>query len=509
MGSTMLKQPTDHDLHRIAEANHFVLDDAEIAAFRRSIANSLASYTIIENLSDSPVRPLSRDSGHAPLPGKNAYGAWAWKTSIRTGEGGALYGKRIAIKDNISVAGVPLLNGSEIMEGYVSNSDATVVSRILAAGAEIAGKAVSENLCFSGGSHTSYPGPVLNPWDTQRMSGGSSSGNGALLAANECDIAIGGDQGGSVRIPASWCGVVGLKPSWGLVPYTGAFPIEPSLDHLGPMARTVDDIALMLDVIAGRDGLDARQIEVPHALPSYSTALEANIAGLRVGILKEGFGWEGLSDPNVDDAVKQAADAFRRLGMMVKQVSVPMHLHGLDIWTGIATEGAWSVMVRDNVIAYGSQAHQDIGLIDFYRKAKLEKAQLFSPTVKGVILLGHYLAEQTGGVFYAKAQNLRRKLRAAYDQALSEVDILVMPTTPTTAPRHEPEASLGRTMEIALNMMPNTATFDATGHPALSIPCATVGGMPVGMMIVGRHFEEHTILAIAKAFETQGISQSG
>ena len=500
----MLKQPTDQDLHRIAEANHFVLSDAEIGAFQKSIAKSMASYTTIQNLSEPTDLTLDRNRGHAPLPGQNAYGAWAWKTSIRSANAGPLHGKRIAIKDNISVAGVPLLNGSEILEGYVPDADATVVSRILAAGAEIAGKAVSENLCFSGGSHTSYPGPVLNPLNTQRMSGGSSSGNGALLAANECDIAIGGDQGGSVRIPASWCGVVGLKPSWGLVPYTGAFPIEPSLDHLGPMARTVDDIALMLDVIAGRDGLDSRQIEVPHALPSYTTALEADVTGLRVGILKEGFGWEGLSDPDVDDAVRQAAEAFGTLGMKVKQVSVPMHLHGLDIWTGIATEGAWSVMVRDNVIAYGSQAFQDIGLIDFYRKAKLAKAQLFSPTVKGVILLGNYLAEQTGGVFYAKAQNLRRKLRAAYDQVLSDVDILVMPTTPTTAPRHEPEASLGRFMEIALNMMPNTATFDATGHPALSIPCGTVGGMPVGMRIVGRHFEENTILAVAKAFERQG-----
>lgn len=498
----MLKPPTDNDLIRIANEHDFALGADEIGVFQNSIAKSLTSYSVIDSLSKSSAVPPDRDSGRAPTEAENVLGAWAWRTSIRTEREGLLQGKKIAIKDNISVAGVPLLNGSELMQGYVPDSDATVVRRTLSAGAEIVGKAVSENLCFSGGSHTSFPGPVLNPSDTTRMSGGSSSGNGALLAAGECDMAIGGDQGGSVRIPASWCGVVGLKPSWGLVPYTGAFPIEPSLDHLGPMARTVDDIALLLDVIAGRDSLDPRQLDVPYTLPEYRRAVAAPaIRGLRVGVLKEGFGWAGISDPAVDSAVREATASFERAGMHVKQVSIPMHLHGLDIWTGIATEGAWSVMVRDNTVAFGSQGYQDVGLIEFYRKSKLNKARLFSPTVKGVILLGQYLAEKTGGSFYAKAQNLRRELRAAYDQALAEVDVLVMPTTPTIAPKHEPGASLGRSMEIALNMMPNTATFDATGHPALSLPCAQVDGMPVGMMIVGRRFDETTLLSVAKAYE--------
>lgn len=497
----MLDNPTTSDLHRIANHNGFDLSEAETQAFSESIEQSLKSYAVIEKLASANRSPdILRDRGRRPTNDENRYGGWAWKTSICEKTDGALAGKRIAIKDNVAVAGVPLLNGSELLEGFIPEADATVVSRILAVGGEIVGKAVSENLCFSGGSHTSYPGPVLNPHNPDYMAGGSSSGNAALLAADECDIAIGGDQGGSVRIPGSWCGLVGLKPTWGLVPYTGAFPIEPSLDHLGPMARSVDDAALALDIIAGRDGLDARQINTPFCLPSYTNFQAKLTRGLRVGVLREGFGW-GVSDPAVDDAVRQAAASLATLGMQVTDVSVPLHLQGLDIWTGIATEGAWSVMVRNNAIAHGSQGFQDTALIEFYSQARRDKANLFSPTVKGVILLGQYLAEKAGGTYYAKAQNLRRVLRAAYDEVLAKVDVLVMPTTPTTAARFEPDANLGRYMKIALNMMNNTATFDATGHPALSIPCGTVGGMPVGMMVVGKHFDEQTILAVSHAYE--------
>jgi amidase len=495
----MLQKPTTDDLHRIAEANGFQLSNTEIEAFAASIGKSLHSYEVIDRLTSSNRSiSSSRDAGRAPRADENRYGAWAWMTSIRETEFGPLAGKRVAIKDNIAVAGVPLLNGSELLEGYVSHEDATVVTRILAAGGEIVGKAVSENLCFSGGSHTSYPQPVRNPRNVDFMTGGSSSGNAALLAAEECDIAIGGDQGGSVRIPASWCGLVGLKPTWGLVPYTGAFPIEPSLDHLGPMARTVDDVALALDVIAGRDGLDPRQIDTPFERPALAGASKAS---LRIGVLMEGFGWPGESDPSVDEAVRQAIANLARGGVAVTEVSVPMHLHGLDIWTGIATEGAWSVMVRDNAIAHGSQGFHDVSLIDFYARARRAKAAEFSPTVKSVILLGQYLAETSGGTHYAKAQNLRRRLRAAYDEALAEVDVLVMPTTPRTATKLEPEADLARYMEIALNMMNNTAAFDATGHPALSLPCGEVGGMPVGLMIVGKHFDETNVLSVGRRFE--------
>src|SRR5205085_6207754 len=205
-------------------------------------------------------------------------------------------------KDNIEVAGVPMMNGSRTLEGFVPTRDATVVTRLLAAGATITGKSVCEDLCFSGGSHTSATGPVRNPWDVTRTTGGSSSGSAALVAAGEADLALGGDQGGSVRIPSAWCGTVGHKPTHGLVPYTGAFPIEFTLDHLGPITRTVADAALMLSVMAGPDGFDPRQRA---GLPAqdYVGALSAPAAGLRIGVVTEGFGTP-VSQPGVDDAVR-------------------------------------------------------------------------------------------------------------------------------------------------------------------------------------------------------------
>jgi amidase len=195
----------------------------------------------------------------------------------------------VAIKDNTAVAGVPMMNGAGTMEGYTPLRDATVVSRVLAAGATITGKAVCEDLCFSGGSHTSQTGPVRNPWDETRSAGGSSSGSAALVMAGIVDVATGGDQGGSVRIPSAYSGTVGHKPTWGLVPYTGAFPIEATIDHVGPITRTVADAALVLNVIAGPDGHDPRQ---PRDLvpDDYLAALTRDASGLRVGVVTEGFG---------------------------------------------------------------------------------------------------------------------------------------------------------------------------------------------------------------------------
>lgn len=502
-----MEAPSKQDILRIAEENGFPLNDEEIEVFSNSIKTSMASYRRIAEWEEPLRRPeAGRDTGCEPTPRQNPYGAWAWRSSITTGSAGPLSGKRIVIKDNVAVAGLPLRNGSSLLEGYIPQEDATVVARILDAGGEIVGKAVSENLCFSGGSHTSEPNPVLNPRNPAHMAGGSSSGSGALLAAGECDMAIGGDQGGSVRIPSSWCGVFGLKPTWGLVPYTGAFPIEPSLDHLGPMATDVTGVAMLLDVIAGRDGLDARQIETPFSLPCYAAELGSSVRSLRIGILREGFGIEGISHPKVDEIVRAAGEKFRSLGVDIREVSVPRHLDGLDIWTGIATEGAWSTMVRDNSAGHGAWAAYDTHLTGYYGAARKARRQAFSPTVKKVIILGQYLDEKYHGTFYTKSQNLRRLLRDAYDQAFASVDLLLMPTTPFPATVMPESPSLEQYLDVALDMMSNTATFDATGHPAMSVPCGSVDGLPIGMMLVGKRFSEAVILQAAYAFEQAGFS---
>src|SRR3954454_8637688 len=250
-----------------------------------------------------------------PEPADNPYNAW-YVTCTVTGSGeGPLAGKTVAVKDNTAVAGVPMMNGSQTMEGYVPLRDATVVSRMLAAGATIVGKAVCEDLCFSGGSHTSRTGAVRNPWDEPRSAGGWSSGSAALVMAGVVDVATGGDQGGSVRIPSAYTGTVGHKPTWGLVPYTGAFPIEATIDHVGPITRTVADAALMLNVMAGPDGHDPRQ---PRDLgpDDYLATLTRDASGLRVGVVTEAF-----AHPNpeaaVDDTVRAATETLRGAGLAV------------------------------------------------------------------------------------------------------------------------------------------------------------------------------------------------
>ena len=253
---------------------------------------------------------IPRTPGYRPSPDENELNAWYWRCSIKGGRGECqLAGKRVAIKDNTCVAGVPMMNGATVLEGFDPDIDATVVTRILEAGGEIVGKAVCEYLCFSGGSRTSDTGPVRNPHDPTRSSGGSSSGSAALVVAGECDMAIGGDQGGWIRIPSSWCGAYGLKPTYGLVPYTGAMAIERTLDHLGPIAATVVDVALLLQAIAGADGYDARQVDI--SVDDYLGTLDAGVVGLRIGIVEEGFGWPS-SEVDVDECVRVSCRVHQR-----------------------------------------------------------------------------------------------------------------------------------------------------------------------------------------------------
>src|SRR6266700_1610204 len=251
--------PAKDELAEIADRYGFGLAPQDVESFRVLIADALASYDAVERLYQAHVPEPPGRAYQWPAGVGNELGAWYVTTQIRTRDDGPLAGRRVAIKDNIEVAGLPMMNGSATVEGYVPRRDATVVTRLLGAGATIAGKSVCEDLCFSGGSHTARTGPVRNPWDRSRTAGGSSSGSAALVAAGHADLALGGDQGGSVRIPSSFCGTVGHKPTHGLVPYTGAFPIENTIDHLGPITRNVHDAALMLGVLAGPDGLDPRQ----------------------------------------------------------------------------------------------------------------------------------------------------------------------------------------------------------------------------------------------------------
>jgi amidase len=496
-----VRPPDDHDLRRINEHYGLGLSDAERSEYTPFVTGLLGSWDALEDLY-TRTAPQQRDDRkwHRPDDGDNRLGAWYVRTEITEGGRGPLAGRTVAIKDNTMVAGVPMMNGSETVEGFIPVRDATIVSRLLAAGATITGKAVCEDLCFSGSSFTSRPGPVRNPWDPSRSSGGSSSGSASLVAAGEVDLATGGDQGGSVRIPSAYSGIVGHKPTHGLVPYTGAFPIEATIDHLGPMTRTVADAALMLSVMAGEDGLDPRQ---PAGVKpqDYVAALNDPPAGLRIGVVTQGFGTP-VSQPGVDDAVRGAIDTLRDAGLVAEDVSIPWHADAMHVWNVIATEGATVQMVEGNAYGRNYFGLYDPELIAYYGNQWRQRPERFSRTVKLVLLAGRHSLDAEQGRHYAMARNLAYELRAAYDTALAEYDVLAMPTLPLTAtPIVADDAPLEEYLARALEMIGNTAPFDVTGHPATSVPAGLVDGLPAGLMLIGRRFDDATCLRVAHALE--------
>ena len=494
-----LSTPTLPQLRTVACDLGFSLTDADLETFRSMLDETVAAYDVVDGLPDElpPVR-YRRASGHEPPEEENPHNAWYVRTTIEGAPDGPLAGKRVAIKDNVCVAGVPMMAGASTLEGYVPEVDATIVTRILDAGGTILGKAHCEYFCLSGSSHTGARGPVHNPWRRGYSAGGSSSGSAALVASGDVDMAIGGDQGGSIRIPASMCGVVGLKPTYGLVPYTGVMPIELTLDHVGPMTATVSDNALMLQAIAGADGLDPRQYEP--RVRSYADQLDRGVEGLRIGVVREGFE-QSNSDAEVNAKVREAAEAFRRLGAVVENCSLPMHSIGKAIWTPIGLEGLTALMMLGN--AYGTN-HRGLfltSLMDAHAGWR-DRTDEFPATVKLCMLAGRYMSERYGGRYYAKAQNLSRSLRAEHDRLLERHDVLLMPTIPPKpAPLPSPDAAPETVVTHAFDFNANCIPTNLTGHPALSVPCGLCDGLPAGMMLIGRHHDEATLYRAAQAFE--------
>src|SRR4051795_13573606 len=498
-----VQPPSREQLQWIADSLHMPLTEEELEVFVEAVVPAVAAFRRLDELPDEqlPVKYPRVDTGHRPVGEENPSNGWAWKCSIPGAAEGPLAGRTVGVKDNVCVAGVPMLNGSPIMEGYVPREDATVVTRLLDAGAHIVGKAAVPAFCFDGGGLTGYPDPQpVNPHDGDYLAGSSSNGSAVVVVTGEADMALGGDQGGSIRLPASWSGCCGHKPTHGLVPYTGIFPIELTLDHIGPMARTVADCALMLDAIAGEDGLDPRQVGV--AVQPYAEALELGAEGLRVGVLSEGFGFPDVSEPDVDAAVRAAADVLAGAGASVEEVSIPMHRDGLAIWNAIAIEGATDLMVRGDAFGTNHKGHYTTDLVDFYGRARRARGHDFSVTVKLTVLLGGYLSDRYNHHYYAKAQNLGRRLREHYAEALKRFDVLLLPTTAMKARPFPVDATIADVLAAALGNLHNTSPFDVTGHPALSVPCGTSDGRPIGMMLVGRRFDDATVLRAGHGYES-------
>ena len=499
-----VRRPTLEQMHDIVESLHLSMSQGEVAEYMDVLEGTFQAYDRVNQLPDylPPVR-YPRTPGFRPGANENPLNAWAVKTEVRGAAHGPLSGKRVVLKDNICLAGVPMMNGASTLEGYVPDIDATVVTRILDAGGTIVGKAHCEYFCLSGGSHTSALGPVHNPYKHGYSAGGSSSGCGALVGAGEIEMAIGGDQGGSIRMPASYSGCYGMKATHGLVPYTGVMPIEATIDHAGPMTATVADNALLLEVIAGADGLDPRQYDVQVEKYSYTTGIGRGVSGMRIGLVTEGFGWPA-SEPDVDAKVRAAAERLRGAGAIIEPVSIPMHLDGGAIWTPIALEGLVAQMMHGNGMGFNWKGLYTTSLLDAHANWRARADEL-SRTLKISMLAGEYFIKHHRGHFYAKAQNLGRLLRKTYDEALTRYDLLMMPTLPMKATPLPPNnAPLALWCQRGFEMLPNTCPFDVTGHPAMNIPCGMSDGLPIGMMLVGKHYAETTIYRAAHAFEQLG-----
>lgn len=407
-----------------------------------------------------------------------------------------------------------MLLGTNFIKGYIPDCDATVVTRILEAGGTILGKAVCENMCHSATSHSSSTGIVENPFAKGYSSGGSSSGSGVLVALGEVDGAIGADQGGSIRVPAANCGCVGFKPTFGLVPYTASGSNEPINDHLGPMTRTVLENAVFLEAIAGTDNIDDRSFAAPHPskVPAYSSVehlpIDKPLAGRKLAVIKESLSLPAL-DPRVISTFQAAVARFVELGATVDEVSIPIHAKGAAIWTGISKIGGFLAKTSG---AFGRRGHQMLGLNSLLHPMKQENWENAYVSTKNIYLNGLY-AVQEFPLLLAKATNLSRQLRDAYDAALEEYDILLTPTLPYVATSHaSPDATPIEQIAKQIGLTSNTAPFNQSGHPVLAMPIGMLEvlegpgveakvKLPVSMQVIGKWWDEMTVYEAAYAWE--------
>ncbi len=405
---------------------------------------------------------------------------------------GSLAGVPIAVKDNLCVVGMQASCGSRILGNYHPPYNATVIQRLIDAGAIVIGKTNCDVFAMGSSNENSAFGPVKNPWDTTRVSGGSSGGSAAAVAAGIVPVALGSDTGGSVRQPASLCGVLGLKPTYGRNSRYGLVAFASSLDQVGVFAREVEDVARVLGVIAGRDPHDQTTADVP--VPDYSAALSDEIEGLRLGFPSALFG-QGLDD-EVAISVKEVVDAYRSLGAEIVDIELPHAGFAIAVYYIIATAEASSNLARFDGVRYGFRAKEAPELRQMYRKSREEG---FGPEVKRRIMLGTYvLSAGYYDAYYRKAQQVRTLIKNDFLNAFKRCDAIITPTSPTPAFR------IGEKVDDPLAMYLNdiyTVTANLAGIPGLSAPCGLSSErLPIGFQLLGPYWSEPTLLKLAKRY---------
>jgi len=412
---------------------------------------------------------------------------------IQKGEADSLTGIPMALKDLLCTRGVRTTCGSHILEHFIPPYDATVVEKLKAVNAVFVGKANMDEFAMGSSTENSYFGPTRNPWDIERIPGGSSGGSAAAVAADESICSLGSDTGGSIRQPAACCGVVGLKPTYGRVSRYGLVAFASSLDQIGPFAKDVRDIALIMNVISGYEPRDSTSVDLP--VPDYTQALVKDVKGTVVGIPRECF-IEGI-DPEVEKATREAIQTLEKLGAQIREVSLPQSDYALAVYYIIAPAEASSNLARYDGVKYGFRAKGKHELMEMYRESR---AQGFGAEVKRRIMLGTYaLSAGYYDAYYRKASQVRTLIREDFQKAFAACDVLVTPTTPTPAFR------LGEKVDDPLQMYLSdifTIPCNLAGLPGLSLPSGfSKKGLPIGLQILGNHFQEEKILRVAYAFE--------
>ncbi|CAI6080282.1 Asp-tRNA(Asn)/Glu-tRNA(Gln) amidotransferase subunit GatA [Cohnella sp. JJ-181] len=407
-------------------------------------------------------------------------------------ERGLLYGLPAGIKDNIVTEGLRTTCASRFLANYDPIYDATVVEKLKTAQSVTMGKLNMDEFAMGGSNENSAYQLTRNPWDTDRVPGGSSGGSAASVAAGQVYFSLGSDTGGSIRQPAAYCGIVGLKPTYGLVSRYGLVAFASSLDQIGPLTKNVEDSAYVLQAIAGHDKRDTTSANVE--IPDYTASLTGDIKGLRIGVAKEYLG-EGI-DPQVKARVMEALKTFESLGAVWEEVSLPHTDYAIATYYLLASSEASSNLARFDGVRYGVRAEDPANLLDLYKRSRSEG---FGPEVKRRIMLGTYaLSSGYYDAYYKKAQQVRTLIKRDFDQAFERFDLIVGPTAPTTAFR------IGEQVGDPLTMYLNdicTIPVSLAGVPAISVPCGLADGLPVGLQIIGKPFDESTVLRAAHAFE--------
>jgi len=408
------------------------------------------------------------------------------------GERGLLFGLPAGIKDNIVTDGLLTTCASRFLSNYIPIYNATVMDKLRSAQSVTIGKLNMDEFAMGGSNENSAFKVTRNPWDPERVPGGSSGGSAAAVAARQVYFALGSDTGGSIRQPAAYCGVVGLKPTYGRVSRFGLVAFASSLDQIGPITKNVEDAVYVLQAIAGHDPMDSTSADVK--VPDYTAALSGDVRGLKIGVAKEYFG-EGI-DPKVKETVLAALKVFESLGAVWEEVSLPHTEYAVAAYYLLASSEASSNLARFDGVRYGVRAENPDNLIDLYRKSR---SQGFGAEVKRRIMLGTYaLSSGYYDAYYLKAQKVRTLIKQDFDKAFETFDVIIGPTAPTTAFR------IGEQIDDPLTMYLNdicTIPVNLAGLPAISVPCGLADGLPVGMQIIGRVFDETTVLRAAYAYE--------